>query len=96
MEHMFKNELFFPLQYGFLWNRSYITWVITVLDDWTRTCEDGGNVDNIYLDFQKAFDSVPHEHLLRNLEGCSIIGKVLKYNRAFVKERRKWVYKVRM
>jgi len=31
---------------------------------WSRLIEDGTGIDVIYLDFQKAFDKVPHRHLL--------------------------------
>ena len=51
MQHMCQNELFSPLQHGFIGGRSCTTQLIRVLDDWTRILEDGGNVDSIYLDF---------------------------------------------
>ena len=91
MQHMCKNELLSPLQHGFIGGRSCTTQLIRALDDWTNILEDGGNVDSIYLDFKKAFDSVPHEHLLRKLEGYGITDKVLNWIRAFLKERRQQV-----
>ena len=53
--------------------------------------DDGGNVDSIYLDFQKAFDSVPHERLLTKLEGYGITDLALKWIKKFLKERRQQV-----
>ena len=48
-------------------------------------------MDSIYLDFQKAFDSVPHERLLKKLYGYSIRGKVLRWVRMFLMGKRQWV-----
>ena len=37
------------------------TQLLTVLDDWTSALEDGDNLDALYMDFAKAFDTVPHQ-----------------------------------
>ena len=33
-------------------------------------------VDMIFIDFQKAFDTVPHQRLLTKLSHCGIQGKI--------------------
>ena len=38
------------------------------LEEMTKCLEDGSPVDVVYLDFQKAFDKVPHQRLLRKLK----------------------------
>jgi hypothetical protein len=38
--------------------------------------DSGEPVDVIYLDFQKAFDNVPHERLLSKLKAIGINGKL--------------------
>ena len=40
-----------------------------------------------YLDFKKAFDSVPHERLLNKLSSYGIQGNILKWIRAFLSYR---------
>ena len=37
-------------------------------DQLTELIDDGKRVDIIYLDFRKAFDSIPHESLLRKMQ----------------------------
>ena len=44
-------------------------------------------MDIIYLDFAKAFDSVPHERLLGKLKSYGINGKVLEWLKAFLSNR---------
>ena len=44
-------------------------------------------MDILYLDFQKAFDSVPHRRLLKKLEGYGITGAVLESIKDFLANR---------
>ena len=41
--------------------RSYVAQLLETLDEWSRDIEDGKPVDSLYLDFSKAFNSVPHQ-----------------------------------
>ena len=84
---MTRNGLFSKLQHGFLNGKSCTTQLLAVLDQWTQILENNENVDSIYLDFQKAFDSVPHERLLRKIYGYGIRGEVLKWIKAFLMDR---------
>ncbi len=53
--------------------------------------DQGHSVDTIYLDFAKAFDSVPHERLLEKVKGYGIRGDILEWIRLFIKVRRQRV-----
>ena len=64
MAHMTRNNLLSSLQHGFVHGRSCTTQLLEVLDKWTEAIEKGDSVDAIYLDFAKAFDTVPHQRLL--------------------------------
>ncbi len=51
--------------------------------------ESGDAVDIIYLDFRKAFDSVPHGRLLIKLQKFRIVGNLLKIVEDFLSDR--WI-----
>jgi len=34
------------------------------MEEWTAALENGGQINTIYTDFEKAFDKVPHHLLL--------------------------------
>ena len=53
--------------------------------------DSGQPVDVIYLDFQKAFDKVPHIRLLVRLEEIGITGKLLDWIREWLKGRKQRV-----
>ena len=91
MEHLINNNLLSKFQHGFIKARSCTTQLLAVLDDWTDDIEHGENVDAIYLDYAKAFDTVPHKRLLAKLSGYGIGGKLLKWIAAFLEGRRQRV-----
>ena len=59
INHIDKNKLFSDKQYGFIKGRSTTLQLLEVLDKWTEAIDDGLEVDYIYTDFMKAFDSAP-------------------------------------
>ena len=48
---------------------------------------EGIPVDVIYLDFKKAFDSVPHQRLLLKLQAYGVSGQVFAWIKSFLKDR---------
>jgi hypothetical protein len=89
--HMTKNVLFSGFQHGFISGRSCVTNLLAVLDAWTEAMDNGTAVDAVYLDFAKAFDTVPHERLLIKLQGYGIQDKVLGWIQNFLQGRRQSV-----
>ena len=75
IKHMMDNNLFAEEQHGSTPGRSCITQLLWVLEEWTDMLDIGESVDVIYLDFKKAFDSVPHARLLKKLQAYGINGK---------------------
>ena len=54
------------------------TQLTTVINDLAKILDNGGHVDTFISDFEKAFDTPPHELLKSKLFGCGIDGKALK------------------
>jgi len=63
-EFFFQNSYFSNKQYGFIKGRSTVLQLLKIMDNWTAQLDSGGQVDVIYTDFAKAFDTVPHRRLL--------------------------------
>ena len=91
MEHLINNNLITEHQHGFVPGRSCITQLLEVLDYWTSTLDEGGSIDVVYMDYQKAFDSVPHRRLIQKLEATGVKGNVLMWVRDFLSHRRQKV-----
>ena len=68
MSYFTLNNFFNKEQYGFRSKRSCETQLLSVIEHWSRLIDDVTSTDVIYLDFQKAFDKVPHLHLLSKLK----------------------------
>ena len=64
-------------QHGFVSGRSCVSQLLSVINHWTEMLDKQKPVDVVYLDFAKAFDSVPHERLLRKLSAYDIRGHLL-------------------
>jgi hypothetical protein len=86
-EYIEKFEILSSAQHGFRAKRSCLTNLLTALEEWTDSLDHGVDVDVIYFDLQKAFDTVPHHHLILKLEGYGIRGPLLKWLEDFVTSR---------
>ena len=85
--HMEQNKLYSTCQHGFRKKRSCTSQLLEVMEDFSGFLDGKETFDVIYLDFKKAFDSVPHERLLLKLEGYGITGSILKWIRSFLEGR---------
>ena len=91
MEHLLSNNLISKHQHGFVPGRSCTTQLLEALDSWTSTLDEGGSVDIVYMDYQKAFDSVPHRRLKMKLSALGIKGHVLTWIEDFLANRKQRV-----
>ena len=71
-----------PQQYGVISGRSTVLQLITILDTCAYDIDRGHHTDVIYMDFKKAFDTVPHERLISKLNSLNI-SKDGKLDRGF-------------
>ena len=74
-------------QHGFLPGKSCTTNLIEAFDEWTLHLENKRPVDVIYVDFRKAFDTVPHERLLIKLKSLGVSERLLRWIRDFLNNR---------
>ena len=67
VEHMTENNLYLECEYGFRKQRSCVTQLLEVMEDFTQLIDNGYPVDVVYLDFKKSVDTVPHQRLMCKL-----------------------------
>ena len=91
VNHLSVNKLLSDSQFGLRKNRSTILQLLTVMNEWTEALDDGIQIDTVYLDFRKAFDSVPHKRLIKKLEGYCIKGILLEWFKNFLNGRQQRV-----
>jgi len=91
LDHMNRNKLFCDNQHGFRPQRSCVTQLLEVIEEWTDILDRGGNIDCIYLDFAKAFDTVPHQRLLRKIYAYGIKGNTYSWISNFLSNRKQQV-----
>ena len=74
-------------QHGFTPKKSTVTNLIEVLNMWSESISHGIPVDVIYLDYEKAFDKVPHRRLLLQLNKFGIKGNTLSWITDYLQDR---------
>ena len=87
VSHLEINSLVSEHQHGFTAKRSCQTNLLEALEEWTAITDEGKGLDIIFLDYQKAFDSVPHRRLLKKLSCYGIKGRILNWVRDFLTDR---------
>jgi len=85
------NSFLSDCQHGFVHGRSCTTQLVQLVDKLSELLDQGIGVDTVYLDFSKAFDSVPHQRLLQKLESYGVIGSVLQWIQSFLLSRKQKV-----
>ena len=90
-KHLLENSILSDVQYGFCKQRSTVSQLLVTLNEWFYHLDNRTPVDALYLDFKKAFDSVPHKRLLTKLHGYGIRGKVLQWVESFLTNRVQYV-----
>ena len=83
-QHFIVNRLFANKQYGFIKGRSTTLQLLSILDNWTTLLEEGGYIDTIYTDFEKAFDKVPHKRLISKLKAYGINIELINWIQNFL------------
>ena len=91
MDFLIKHKLINPSQHGFLKARSCLTNLLCFFEEITKWVDEGSPVDVIYLDFQKAFDKVPHQRLILKLKSHGMGNSIINWIEQWLKNRRQRV-----
>ena len=87
MDFLIKHKLINPSQHGFLKARSCLTNLLCFFEEITKWVDEGSPVDVIYLDFQKAFDKVPHQRLILKLTSHGMGNSIVNWIEQWLKDR---------
>ena len=87
IKYMKHNKFFTDRQYGFISGRSTSLQLLNVLDKWTEALDNGNSIDVVYMDYMKAFDTVPHRRLMNKLKAYGVEYPVLSWISSFLSER---------
>jgi len=77
VSHMMENSLFCD--------------ELITIELWTELLDTGATLDVIYLDFKKAFDSVPHKRLLSKIDAYGIGDPIKEWIKCFLMNRKQRV-----
>ena len=73
----------------FISRRSTVLQLIKVLDNnWTLGLDNGHHTDVIFMNFQKAFDTVPHKRVISKLDSFDIRKEIINWIEAFLTDRK--------
>ena len=85
-------HLISPHQHGFMNGRSTVTNLASFLEVTGPAVEGCEQVDTIYLDFQKAFDKLPHLQFLEKLQSFGFSSELIMWVKSYLHQR---TFKVR-
>ncbi|GAB0208399.1 mitochondrial enolase superfamily member 1 [Grus japonensis] len=85
--HLKNNAIIRHSQHGFTKGKSCLTNLISFYDKVTCLVDEGKVVDVVFLDFSKAFDTVPHSILPDKLSNCGMSGFTVCWVKNWLKGR---------
>ena len=91
VEFLSKFKLINPSQHVFLKARFCLTNLICFFEEITKWVDEGSPADAIYLDFQKAFDKVPHQRLILKLKSHGIGFSIMNWIEQWLTNRKQRV-----
>ena len=76
MAHLENNDIINSAQHGFRPGYSCTSQLINIVEHLAKDMDSQKQIDMIFLDFSKAFDTVPHQRLLTKLQYYGINNKI--------------------
>ena len=90
-DFMEKHNLIYPSQFGFRLFHSTVHALTDMTETIRRSIDDNKFVAGIFIDLQKAFDTVDHNILLSKLEHYWIRGTANNWFRSYLSNRKQFV-----
>ena len=87
LSYLLCHKLISKHQHAFILHHSTTTNLLECTLDWSVSLNNKHCVDVIYIDFQRAFDSIVHSKLILKLQSFGISGKLLVWLTAFLSNR---------
>ena len=78
-------------QFGFMKKKSTLQQLLMFMSYIFQSFDDKVQVDTIYLDIKKAFDTVSHSKLLENLWAAGLVGNAWKFFEAYLSDRQQFI-----
>ena len=91
LDHLESNNLLLDSQHGFRRRRSCLTNLIEFFHHMLTEYDQSRAIDILYLDFQKAFDKVPHQRLMVKTRALGIQGMLAEWIKNWLTDRRQRV-----
>ena len=91
VEYIESNNILTENQHGFRPHRNCLTQLLVHIDNILEKVGNEFNIDVVYLDFAKAFDKVDHKILLQKLQNIGIQGKIYRWIKSFLSNRKQRV-----
>ncbi|PKU36582.1 rna-directed dna polymerase from mobile element jockey-like [Limosa lapponica baueri] len=86
-EHVEEKKVILRDQHGFTKGKSCLTNLITFCDEMAGWVDEGRAVDVVYLDFSKAFDTVPCNIVIGKLRKCGLVEWTVRWTESWLNGR---------
>ena len=91
LAHAHAYNILDPNQHGFTPGRSTTTQLLECLYDWHVAADSNFKTDVVYIDFRKAFDSVPHNLVRTKLMQYNYCSRTINWVMQFLSDRTQYV-----
>jgi len=76
-----------PCQWGFMPHRAATSALCSITHNWSQALDGGNEICLIFFDLRKAFDSVPHLHLLDKLAALHLDPRIITWLSSYLMGR---------
>ena len=87
-----RNNIIYNRQFGFRRKHSTVHGLVTLTEDIKKSIDEGKLTCGVFIDLQKAFDTVDHEILLKKLETYGFRGLANNWFSSYLSNRKQYVH----